>query len=145
MDGGKPKYKDHQQTKQRQIDKTQAGINQNRKAESGNKVVIYTQTNKQSKQTELIEVDSTNTQVIPFCPSCSHCLAGLVTRRPPKERQTLGRYHGGRRPSCDDSFHSPNRHSTIDTRQTQYHEALPSSANVQSNLTSSFAVDGKAS
>ena len=28
------------------------------------------------------------------------------------------------------------------TRQTQYHEALPPSANVQSHLTSSFADDG---
>ena len=38
-----------------------------------------------------------------------------------------------------------NRHSTIGTRQTQYHEALPSSANVQSHLTSSFANNGNAS
>ena len=38
-----------------------------------------------------------------------------------------------------------NRHSTIGTPQTQYHEELPSSANVQSHLTSSFADDGNAS
>ena len=38
-----------------------------------------------------------------------------------------------------------NRHCTICTRQTEYHEALPSSANVQSHLTSSFADDGNAS
>ena len=38
-----------------------------------------------------------------------------------------------------------NRHSTIGTRQTEYYEALPSSANVQSHLTSSFANDGNAS
>ena len=35
-----------------------------------------------------------------------------------------------------------NRHSTISTWQTKYHEALPSLANVQSHLTSSFANDG---
>ena len=38
-----------------------------------------------------------------------------------------------------------NRHSTIGTRQAEYHEALPSSANVQSHFTSSFADDGNAS
>ena len=38
-----------------------------------------------------------------------------------------------------------NRHSTIGTRQTEYHEALPSSVNVQSHLTSSFADDDNAS
>ena len=37
------------------------------------------------------------------------------------------------------------RHSIIVTRQTQYHEALPSSSNVQSHLASSFADDGNAS
>ena len=49
-----------------------------------------------------------------------------------------GRYHGSRRPSSDDSFSQSNRHSTIGTRQTKYHEALQSSVNVQSHLTSSF-------
>ena len=44
------------------------------------------------------------------------------------ERPARGRYHGGRRPSSDESSQS-NRHPTIDTRQTEYHEALPSSAN----------------
>ena len=39
-------------------------------------------------------------------------------------------------------FSQSNRHSTIGTRQTEYHEALPSLANVQSHLTSSFANDG---
>ena len=38
-----------------------------------------------------------------------------------------------------------NRHSTIGTWQTEYHEALPSSVNVQSHLTSSFADGGNAS
>ena len=55
---------------------------------------------------------------------------------------TWGRYHGGRRPSSDDSFHSP---TAIGTRQTECHEALPSSANVQSHLSSSFADDANAS
>ena len=41
-------------------------------------------------------------------------------------------------------FSQSNRHSTIGTRQTEYHEALPSSANVQSHLTS-FADNGSAS
>ena len=36
------------------------------------------------------------------------------------------------------------RHSTIGTRQTEYHKALPSSANMQSHLTLSFADDGNA-
>ena len=44
-----------------------------------------------------------------------------------------------------DDRHS-NRHSTTGTRQTQYQEVFPSSANVQSHLTASFAADdGKAS
>ena len=55
-----------------------------------------------------------------------------------------GRYHGDRRPSSDE-FSQSSRHSTIGTRQTEYHEALPSSANVQSHLISSFADDGNAS
>ena len=42
-------------------------------------------------------------------------------------------------------FSQSNRHSTIGTRQTEYHEVLPSSANVQSHLTSSFTDDGNAS
>ena len=42
-------------------------------------------------------------------------------------------------------FSQSNRHSTNGTRQTEYHEALTSSANVQSHLTSSFASDGNAS
>ena len=42
-------------------------------------------------------------------------------------------------------FSQSNRHSTIGTRQAEYHEALPSSANVQWHLTSSFADDGNAS
>ena len=35
--------------------------------------------------------------------------------------------------------------STIGPRQTEYHEALPSSVDVQSHLISSFADDGNAS
>ena len=42
-------------------------------------------------------------------------------------------------------FSQSNRHFTIGTRQTECHEALPSSANVQSHLTSSLADDGNAS
>ena len=38
-----------------------------------------------------------------------------------------------------------NHNSTIGTLQTEYHEALPSSASVQSHLSSSFADDGNAS
>ena len=53
--------------------------------------------------------------------------------------------HEGRGPSSDDSFHSPIVISTIGTRQTEYHEALPSSVNVQSHLIWSFADDGNAS
>ena len=56
------------------------------------------------------------------------------------QRITWGRYHGGRRQSSQS-----NRHSTIGTRQNKDHEALPSSANVQSHLTSSFAGNGNAS
>ena len=37
------------------------------------------------------------------------------------------------------------RSFTVGTRQTEYHKALQSSVNVQSNLTSSFADDGNAS
>ena len=37
------------------------------------------------------------------------------------------------------------RHSTIGTRQTEYHKVLQSSTNVQSHLTSSFADNGNAS
>ena len=42
-------------------------------------------------------------------------------------------------------FSQSNRHSTIGTRQTEYHEALPLSVNMQSQLTSSFTDDGNAS
>ena len=71
-----------------------------------------------------------------------HCKRVLLLWLP---CQTPGaRYHGGRPPSSDDSFQS-NRHSTIGTRQTEYHEALPSSANVQSHLTSPFTDDGNTS
>ena len=55
---------------------------------------------------------------------------------------TWGRYHGGRRPSSEDNFHS---HSSIDTRQTVYHEALPSSANDEVWCDCTFADDGNAS
>ena len=52
-----------------------------------------------------------------------------------------GRYHGGRRPSSDDSFSQSNRHSTIGTRQTEYHEALPSSANDEVRCGCTFTDD----
>ena len=42
-------------------------------------------------------------------------------------------------------FQQSNRHSTTSSRQTEYHEALPSSVSVQSHLTSSFDNDGNAS
>ena len=42
-------------------------------------------------------------------------------------------------------FSQPNHHSIICTGQTEYHEALPSSTNVQSHLTSSFADNGNTS
>ena len=42
-------------------------------------------------------------------------------------------------------FSQSNRHSTVGTRQIEYREALPSSVNVQSYLTSSLADDDNAS
>ena len=42
-------------------------------------------------------------------------------------------------------FSQSNRHSTIGARQTEYHDALPSSVNVQSHLTSSLKDDDNAS
>ena len=42
-------------------------------------------------------------------------------------------------------FSQSNCHYTIGARQTEYHEALPSSANMQSHLTSSFTNNGNAS
>ena len=60
-------------------------------------------------------------------------------------REIWGRYHGGQRQSSDDSFHSHNRHSTIATRQTEYHEALPSSANDEVRCDCTFADNGDAS
>ena len=56
-----------------------------------------------------------------------------------------GRYHGGRRPSSDDSFHSTNRQCTISTRQIEYHEALPSSAHDEVRCDCTLADDGNAS
>ena len=51
-----------------------------------------------------------------------------------------GRYHGGWRQSSQS-----NRHSTIGTRQTEYHEALPSSTNDEVRCDYAFADDGNAS
>ena len=42
-------------------------------------------------------------------------------------------------------FSQSNRHSTICTRQTEYHEALPSSANDEVRCDCTFADDGNAS
>ena len=42
-------------------------------------------------------------------------------------------------------FSQSNCHSTVGTRQSEYHKALPLLANVQSHLTSSFTDDGNAS
>ena len=60
-----------------------------------------------------------------------------------QELDTWSRYRGGRRPSSDNSLHSPTviPPSALD-KPCKYHEELPSSANVQSHLTSSFADDG---
>ena len=55
---------------------------------------------------------------------------------------TRGRYHGGRRPSSDDSFHSPTVIPPIGTGQNEYHEALPSSSNVEVRCDCTFADDG---
>ena len=49
--------------------------------------------------------------------------------------RTWGRYHGGRRPSSDDSFHSP---TIIGTRQTEYHEAFPLSASDEARCDCTF-------
>ena len=40
-----------------------------------------------------------------------------------------GRYHGGRRPSSDDSFHSPTVIPPSALNKPECHEALPSSSN----------------
>ena len=58
--------------------------------------------------------------------------------------RSRGRYHGGRRPSSDDSFHSPTLHSIIGIRQTEYQEALPSSVNDEVRCDCTFADDGNA-
>ena len=42
-------------------------------------------------------------------------------------------------------FSQSNRHSTIGTRQTEYHEALPSSVNIEVRCDCTFADDGDAS
>ena len=57
---------------------------------------------------------------------------------------TRDRYHGGRRPSSDDSF-TVQCHSTIGTRQTEYHEALPLSVNDVVRCDCTLADDGDAS
>ena len=59
--------------------------------------------------------------------------------------ESRSRYHGGRRPSSNDSFHSPTIIPPSALDKSEYHEALSSSVNVQSHLTSSFADDGNAS
>ena len=48
-----------------------------------------------------------------------------------EEIEARDRYHGGRQPSNDDSFHSPTVIPPSALDKPQYHEALPSSANVQ--------------
>ena len=53
-------------------------------------------------------------------------------------------YHGDRRPSSDDSFHSPTVLSTVGTRRTEYHEALPTSANDEVRCDCTFTDDGNA-
>ena len=55
------------------------------------------------------------------------------------------RNHGGQRPSSDDSLHSPTVIPPSALDKPSIIKALPSSANVQSHLTSSFADDGNAS
>ena len=54
-------------------------------------------------------------------------------------------YHGGRQLSSDDSFHSPSVIPPSALKQTEYHEALPSSANDEVRCDCSLADDGNAS
>ena len=60
-----------------------------------------------------------------------------------RQFRTWGRYHGGRRPSSDDSFY--NRQPFIGTLQTEYHEALPSSAKDEVRCDCTLTDDGNAS
>ena len=77
------------------------------------------------------------------CCATSHTVISVETGVP-RGSFPRGRCHGGRRPSSDDSFQS-NRHSTIGTRQTEYHEALPSSANEEVRCDCTFVDDSNAS
>ena len=63
-------------------------------------------------------------------------LTGVCNQGPVSWRQTTVKWR---------QSSQSNRHSTIGTRQTQFPQALPSSTNVQSHLTSSFTGDDNAS
>ena len=69
----------------------------------------------------------------------------LVVMCPPRERQTWGQYHGGRRPSSDDSLHSPTviQPSAVDkpSIMKRYHRR----ANGEVRCDCTFADDGNAS
>ena len=70
-----------------------------------------------------------------------HPLLALTWRN--SLRETWDRYHGGWRPWQQSSQSSC--HSTIGTRQTEYHEALPSSVNDEVRCDRTFADDGNTS
>ena len=73
-------------------------------------------------------------------------LCGWDVQQPADQQPLCGRYHEDRRPSSGDSFSLSNRHSTIGTRQTEYHEPLPSSANDEVRYSDcTFTDDGNAS
>ena len=57
----------------------------------------------------------------------------------------LGRYHGGRRPSSNDSFHSPAVIPPTALDKLSIMKHYHRTANVQSHLTSPFTDDGNAS
>ena len=59
-------------------------------------------------------------------------------------KQTWDRYHGGRRRSSD-KFSQSDRHSTMGIQQTEYHKALPSSANDEVRYDCTFTDNGYAS
>ena len=87
---------------------------------------------------------SLSTSVLPSCPVIA-VLASLSA----SSRPLTTAWPGTGILEADDcqvtTVFTVQRHSTIGTRQTQYHDVLPSSANVQLHLTSSFADDGKSS
>ena len=59
-----------------------------------------------------------------------------------RRRRPRGRYHGGRRPSSDESFHSP---TVIPPSALEHHKALPSSTNDEVRCDCTFADNRNAS